>query len=576
MNKKDFCLFVVLFFINCFTAFAKDTLAVLPFSGGQGEDGETIAELFSFDPTMNGTFSFIPRTSIINAMRGEQAFQLSGGGGMTDPDKAVWIGKELGAKYVIAGNITRLGNQNLLVIGILNTETLEQIAGDIQTFSQIEEMPRKLPAMARSIVTATRRDSSKLPKLATTRVVISGNDEEGDILAQILTVYLVQNGSYAVYPRTKSLAQVQEEWKNQLSGYTADENMSRIGAGENPRLALSCVARRLGSQTMFNASIIDLESGVQSTGSSVNYTSLNDGVAIMKTLATDLTSKKYVIGDTGPAGGIVFYDKGSYSDGWRYLEAAPVRYEFTVNTRDFYQDINWDDFLDGKYLDTLLGGNVEIKEYSIAPTSPQRGVEGYLSSVRKIGSASGIKGMTELYGDTTTTNPLAENEFNLLISNIYNNFKKTMTDLQGKGFTVHATYQKSILRFSGDGKTNTYNIAKLYGGKQNNVAARCLSLDINGYKDWYIPNGIETRDMYTIFKEGKFSAATYLSSSINSIYAAGSLLDNNANADERLFEWLGYDFDGGNAVLFSYSIDNGKPVGLGINETWRVRPVRSF
>lgn len=30
----------------------------------------------------------------------------------------------------------------------------------------------------------------------------------------------------------------------------------------------------------------------------------------------------YQIGETGPAGGFIFYDKGSKSDGWRYLEAA--------------------------------------------------------------------------------------------------------------------------------------------------------------------------------------------------------------------------------------------------------------
>ncbi len=30
--------------------------------------------------------------------------------------------------------------------------------------------------------------------------------------------------------------------------------------------------------------------------------------------------RPYTVGDTGPAGGFVFYDKGHYSDGWRYLE----------------------------------------------------------------------------------------------------------------------------------------------------------------------------------------------------------------------------------------------------------------
>ena len=37
----------------------------------------------------------------------------------------------------------------------------------------------------------------------------------------------------------------------------------------------------------------------------------------------------YDLRDIGPAGGYIFYDKGSYSDGWRYLESAPVSTEWT-------------------------------------------------------------------------------------------------------------------------------------------------------------------------------------------------------------------------------------------------------
>jgi hypothetical protein len=37
--------------------------------------------------------------------------------------------------------------------------------------------------------------------------------------------------------------------------------------------------------------------------------------------------RPYAVGDIGPSGGYIFYDKGNYSGGWRYLEAAPVSTE---------------------------------------------------------------------------------------------------------------------------------------------------------------------------------------------------------------------------------------------------------
>jgi len=42
------------------------------------------------------------------------------------------------------------------------------------------------------------------------------------------------------------------------------------------------------------------------------------------------SGKTYKIGEKGPAGGIVFYDRGFTRDGWRYLEVAPVEKEVTA------------------------------------------------------------------------------------------------------------------------------------------------------------------------------------------------------------------------------------------------------
>ena len=55
----------------------------------------------------------------------------------------------------------------------------------------------------------------------------------------------------------------------------------------------------------------------------------NDGSGKKGSMYIDV-SKDYEIGDLGAAGGLVFYDKGFYSDGWRYLEAAPADYAYSM------------------------------------------------------------------------------------------------------------------------------------------------------------------------------------------------------------------------------------------------------
>jgi TolB-like protein len=280
-------------------AAAKDNLAILPFTGGARGEGETIAELFSFNTELNQVFSPIPRTSIARAISNEQSFQA--GAGMTDPDTIAAIGKQLGANYVVAGNITRLGSRNLLIISILKIDELRQIAGDLQVYAQIEEIQGKLPAMARNIIAAAQIDPPKLDKLAVVPVELGGNIDSrvADTLAQILSINLIRSGKYLIYPRTATLEQVQAEYDTQLSGVTADEHLVDMGRGDNPQIVLSVVARRLGNQNMFNASIINLESGVQEKGGSVNYNTLDDGIQIMEKLTRELTGSAAVVSPLG-------------------------------------------------------------------------------------------------------------------------------------------------------------------------------------------------------------------------------------------------------------------------------------
>jgi hypothetical protein len=290
----------------CAAAAAQEHLAVLPFTGATAGEGDTIAELFSSYEGLKQVFSIIPRTTITQAIGAEQRFQM--GTGMTNPDTIAAIGRQAGANYVVAGDISILGNRRLLIISILKIDELRLIAGDIQTYGRIEEIQDKLPGMARNIIAAVRLDPSRLDKLAVLPVETGGNidSREADTLAQILSICLTRSGKYQVYPRTATLAQVQAEYNTQLSGDTADEQIVDIGRGDNPRLVLAVAARQLGSRNIFNASILHLETNIQESMQSVNYTSLNNGIRAMEALTQKLTGVK-VAAVSRSAGAIAGY-----------------------------------------------------------------------------------------------------------------------------------------------------------------------------------------------------------------------------------------------------------------------------
>jgi Skp family chaperone for outer membrane proteins len=48
---------------------------------------------------------------------------------------------------------------------------------------------------------------------------------------------------------------------------------------------------------------------------------------------------EYRVGDIGPGGGVIFYDSGSYSRGWRFLEAAPE--DIYIWPNDDQEEIAW-------------------------------------------------------------------------------------------------------------------------------------------------------------------------------------------------------------------------------------------
>jgi hypothetical protein len=182
-----------------------------------------------------------------------------------------------------------------------------------------------------------------------------------EYILSILSENAVNDGTFSVVDR-QQLDAIRAELDFQISGEVSDESAQGIGRLLGAEGIVSGTINKIGPLYRVQVKAIEVETaGVQGQWSKnlsadgtlvsalterfvaapvansasnridqVQTPAVQAPASSTTTTAVVAESPKveevisYKIGDTGPAGGIVFYDKGNNQGGWRYLEAAPA------------------------------------------------------------------------------------------------------------------------------------------------------------------------------------------------------------------------------------------------------------
>ena len=94
------------------------------------------------------------------------------------------------------------------------------------------------------------------------------------------------------------------------------------GTSPNPTINPNSTGNATGNQSSFLSVLNQLNPNTTYYFRAYATNSIGTGYGAQYTFTTS-SSVTYNIGGIGQAGGYIFYDKGSYSNGWRYMEAAP-------------------------------------------------------------------------------------------------------------------------------------------------------------------------------------------------------------------------------------------------------------
>jgi len=210
-----------------------------------------------------------------------------------------------------------------------------------------------------AVAVFAQSQTAALPRLAVVQFTTNANTEkirmDAITVRELVESEMVKTRKYQIITRS-DIDLLLENQRIQVSSISSAENLKKLEL-QNIRYIITGSLSAMGSDYAVTVRVLDVSTGQFShsdndfmgSGSREMYTgitnlmtkfnagmSAGEGGAIVQGQGTGRT---YNIGDTGPAGGIIFYDRGFISDGWRYLEAAPAGTEFIAEWGARGQDV---------------------------------------------------------------------------------------------------------------------------------------------------------------------------------------------------------------------------------------------
>jgi len=203
--------------------------------------------------------------------------------------------------------------------------------------------------------------NAALPRLAVVKFSVNTErqkaQEDAIAIRNFVQSNIVSSGKYDVITRDE-IDKLLDNQRIQVSSISSSENLKKLQL-QNINYIVAGTVDAIDSDYGVTISILDVSTGrfSHSTSQFMNNTSVdiyNKTAALVRNFQQGLsnegetvvqvgragTSKQYFIGNEGPAGGIIFYDKGFISDGWRYLEAAPAGTDFNARWGAYESDVS--------------------------------------------------------------------------------------------------------------------------------------------------------------------------------------------------------------------------------------------